>query len=72
MYGAFLKAFIGQVDKYPPENGFGAPTEIAWGGDIWGVARVLEDKYDWREDDVRGFLGENVMRVFKENWSEGS
>ena len=47
MYGAFLKAFIGQVDKYPPENGFGAPTENAWGGDICGVARVLEKEYGW-------------------------
>ena len=69
MYGAFLKAFIGQVDKYPPENGFGAPTENAWGGDIWGVARVLEKKYAWSESDIRGFLGENVMRVFSAYWN---
>ena len=55
-------------DKYPPEKGFGAPTQNAGGGDIWGVARVLEGKYKWSEKDIRGFLGENLMRVYKENW----
>ena len=68
MYKDFLKSFIGVVDKYPPEKGFGAPTQNAGGGDIWGVARVLEDKYGWSETDVRGFLGENLMRVYKGNW----
>lgn len=68
MYGDFLKAFIGVVDKYPPEKGFGAPTQNAGGGDIWGVARVLEDKYDWSEEDIKGFLAENLMRVYQANW----
>lgn len=27
-YQDFLKAFIGVVDKYPPEKGFGAPTRM--------------------------------------------
>jgi len=67
-YKAFLKAFIGEVDLYPPEKGFGAPTENAGGRDIWGVARVLEDKYNWTEDEIRGFLGENLMRVYAANW----
>jgi membrane dipeptidase len=68
MYADFLKSFIGVVDKYPPENGFGAPTQNAGGGDIWGVARVLEDKYKWSEEEVKGFLGENLMRAYKANW----
>lgn len=68
MYADFLKAFIGVVDKYPPEKGFGAPTQNAWGGDIWGVAKVLEDKYNWSENEIRGFLGENLLRVYKANW----
>ena len=68
MYADFLKSFIGVVDKYPPEKGFGAPTQNASGGDIWGVARVLEDKYKWSEEEVKGFLGENLMRVYKANW----
>jgi membrane dipeptidase len=68
MYADFLKSFISVVDKYPPEKGFGAPTQNAGGGDIWGVARVLEDGYNWSKDDIRGFLGENLMRVYKANW----
>lgn len=68
MYIDFLKSFIGVVDKYPPEKGFGAPTQNAGGGDIWGVARVLEDNYGWSEEDIRGFLGENLMRVYRANW----
>jgi microsomal dipeptidase-like Zn-dependent dipeptidase len=68
MYGDFLKAFIGVVDKYPPEKGFGAPTQNAGGGDIWGIASVLENKYQWNEEEIKGFLGENLMRVYKANW----
>ena len=70
MYKSFLKSFIAVVDKYPPEKGFGAPTQNAGGRDIWGVARVLEDKYKWSEEDIRGFLGENLMRVYKANWEQ--
>ena len=68
MYTDFLKSFIAVVDKYPPEKGFGAPTQNAGGGDIWGVARVLEVKYNWNEEEIKGFLGENLMRVYKANW----
>ena len=68
MYKSFLQDFIAVVDKYPPEKGFAAPTQNANGGDIWGVARVLEDKYGWTEDDIRGFLGENLMRVYETVW----
>jgi len=68
MYKAFLKSFIAVVDKYPPEKGFAAPTQNSIGGDIWGVARALEDDYGWSEDEIRGFLGENLMRVYAANW----
>ena len=68
MYEAFLKGFLGDVENYPPEKGFGGPTQNAGGRDIWGVARVLEDEYGWNEDEIRGFLGENLMRVYGANW----
>ena len=67
-YKAFLKSFIAVVDKYPPEKGFAAPTQNSNGGDIWGVARELEDEYGWSDEDIRGFLGENLMRVYAANW----
>ena len=68
MYKSFLQDFIAVVDKYPPEKGFAAPTQNSNGGDIWGVARVLEDEYGWSEDEIRGFLGENLMRVYEIVW----
>ena len=68
MYEAFLRGFLADVNNYPPEKGFGAPTQNAGGGDIWGVARVLEDEYGWSEREIRGFLGENLLRVYAANW----
>lgn len=68
MYGDMLKAFIPNVERYAPEKGFGAPTQNAGGADIWGVARVLEDKYNWTAEEIQGFLGENLMRVYQANW----
>ncbi len=54
--------------SYPPELGYGAQTQIALPRDIWGVVAVLEDQYGWTEEDVRGFLGENLLRVYGANW----
>jgi len=36
--------------------------------DIWAIVAVLENKYHWDEKDIRGFLGENLMRVYGANW----
>jgi hypothetical protein len=51
-----------------PELGYGSPTQMAEPGDIWGVVRVLEEKHKWSEKEIRGFLGENTLRVYKANW----
>ncbi|MEM9063439.1 MAG: membrane dipeptidase [Pseudomonadota bacterium] len=67
-YFDMLMAAIPNVELYPPERGFGAPMEAATGADIWGIVAVLEDKYGWSEKDIRGFLGENLMRVYEANW----
>ena len=29
---------------------------------------LLEDEYGWTEVQIRGFLGENLMRVYQANW----
>ena len=59
----------GSIDVYPPELGFGSPLSNLGAEHIWDVAAILEDKYGWSEKEVRGFLGENVMRVFAANWN---
>ena len=56
------------VDKNPPEKGFGAPSQMASIEDIWAIVAVLEKKYKWNEEEIRGFLGENLMRVYEANW----
>ena len=32
------------------------------------LARVLEDRYGWSKKEIRGFLGENALRVYNANW----
>ncbi len=54
-------------EMYDSKTGIPRPV-INVPGAIWGVVRVLEEKYGWSEKEVRGFLGENAMRVYKANW----
>ena len=60
---------LSNPEAYPPEQGYGKPSQTAQSGDIWGVVAVLEDKYGWNEEEIRGFLGENLIRVYKANWN---
>ena len=29
---------------------------------------LLEDEYGWSDDEIRGFLGGNLLRVYEANW----
>ena len=40
----------------------GKPSEV------WAVARVLEETYDWTETEIAGFLGENLVRFYGQVW----
>ncbi len=59
---------IAKVDFYPPEKGFGGPASNMAAQHIWDVAAILEDEHGWTEDEIRGFLGENLLRVYAANW----
>jgi len=37
--------------------------------EIWGAVRVLITTYDCIDDEIRGFLSENLMRVYEANWN---
>lgn len=70
MHGAkemFLRD-VDNVDIFPPENGFGSPASNLAAEHIWHVAAILEDDYGWKEEDIRGFLGGNLLRVYEANW----
>ena len=32
------------------------------------MVRELEERYGWTEKEIRGFLGENLRRVYEANW----
>ncbi|WNC66984.1 membrane dipeptidase [Thalassotalea nanhaiensis] len=68
VYVNALDFVLRNPESFPPELGYGSPTEIAEPADVWGVVPVLEDKYGWTEQEIIGFLGENLMRVYKANW----
>lgn len=59
---------VANVEVFPPEKGFGLPAQNTAAEHIWGVVAVLEDEYGWEDEDIRGFLGENLMRVYEANW----
>lgn len=66
----YYSGFLSNVEVYPPEKGFGSPSANMGPEHIWSVAAVLEDKYGWSDIEIRGFLGENLMRAYKENWKD--
>ena len=68
VYIEALDFVLRNPDSYPPELGYGSQSQIALPRDIWGVVRVLESKYGWTEMEIRGFLGENLLRVYTANW----
>lgn len=68
VYVEALDFVLRNPESYPPELGYGSQTQIALPRDVWGVVAVLEDEYGWTEDEIRGFLGENLLRVYAANW----
>ena len=46
VYVEALDFVLRNPESYPPELGYGSPTEIANPGDIWGVVPVLENGID--------------------------
>lgn len=61
-------------EKYPPESGYATPSHMGMPGEIWGAVRLLQEVYGWTDDEIRGLLGENLLRVYGANWapSKGS
>jgi len=64
----YYKKGLDKTDIYPPELGFGAPTSNLAAEHIWHVVALLEDEHDWTEEEIVGFLGENLMRVYQTSW----
>ena len=67
-YAETLDWILRNPKDFPIESGYATPSHMGKPGEIWGVVRELEQRYGWTEDEIRGFLGENIMRVYKANW----
>ncbi len=61
-------ANVSNAEVYPPEQGMGSPASNMAAEHIWDVVAVLEDEYGWTDEEIVGFLGENLLRVYEEVW----
>lgn len=68
MLALALHYILENPESYSSELDYDSQIQVAMPGDIWGVVPILEKKYGWSEKEIRGFLGENAMRVYKANW----
>lgn len=35
---------------------------------VWDVVAILENEHGCTEDEIKGFLGSNLLRVYAANW----
>ena len=54
--------------EFPIEMGYATASHMGMPGEIWGVVRELQDRYGWANDEIRGFLGNNLLRLYEANW----
>lgn len=67
-YADTLMWILKNPKQFPPDMGYASPSHMGMPSEIWGAARELEQTYGWTEKEIRGLLGENLLRVYKANW----
>jgi membrane dipeptidase len=67
-YADTLLWILKNPKNFPVEMGYATPSHMGKPGEVWGVVRELQETYGWTDDEIRGFLGENLLRVFEANW----
>ena len=67
-YAETLLWILRNPKNFPIEMGYATPSHMGKPGEIWGVVRVLQDRYGWTDDEIRGFLGGNLLRLYEANW----
>ena len=48
--------------------GYATPSHMGKPSEMWGAARVLEEVYGWTDEEIAGFLGENLVRFYNDVW----
>jgi membrane dipeptidase len=67
-YADTLLWILKNPKNFPIEMGYATPSHMGKPGEVWGVVRELQSTYGWTDDEIRGFLGENLLRVYRANW----
>ncbi len=67
-YADTLLWILKNPKNFPIEMGYATPSHMGKPGEIWGVVRELQSRYSWSDEEIRGFLGENLMRLYRANW----
>lgn len=67
-YADTLLWVLKNPENFPVEMGYATPSHMGMPGEVWGVVRELQATFGWTDDEIRGFLGENLLRVYKANW----
>ena len=68
-YADTLMWILRNPENFPVEMGYATPSHMGKPGEVWGVVRELEERYGWTEEEIRGFLGGNLLRVYEANWN---
>ena len=67
-YADTLHWILRNPKDFPVESGYATPSHMGKPSEMWAVARVLEETYGWTEEEIAGFLGENLVRFYGQVW----
>lgn len=67
-YAETLMWILKNPENFPPEMGYATPSHMGKPGEVWGVVRELIETYGWTDDEISGFLGGNLLRLYQANW----
>jgi microsomal dipeptidase-like Zn-dependent dipeptidase len=67
-YADTLHWILRNPNDFPVECGHATPSHMGKPSEMWATARVSEETYGWTEDEIAGFLGENLVRFYGQVW----
>jgi membrane dipeptidase len=67
-YADTLLWILKNPKNFPIEMGYATPSHMGKPSEMWGAGRVLEEVYGWTDEEIAGFLGENLVRFYNDVW----
>ena len=68
-YADTLMWILSEPVQFPASSGYATPSHMGKPSEMWGAARVLQEVYGWTDDEIAGFLGENLKRFYGQVWA---